>query len=222
MLFMATVLTVLLGVSYDEPKLVSFPTSDGGVVFANRFGEGDHAVILAHGGRFTKENWTDQALKLKDAGFQVLAIDFRGRGRSRAGSEPEGYYLDVLAAVRYLRSAGAHTVSVVGASFGGGAAAQAAVQARPGEIDGLVLLAHSPIPNPEKMKGRKLFIITRDDSRGEGIPRLPEFRQQFEEAPGPKDLVILEGSAHAQFIFETDQAERLMHEIVEFLSAPNR
>jgi hypothetical protein len=32
-------------------------------------------------------------------------------------------------------------------------------------------------------------------------------------------LLVLEGSAHAQFIFATDQGERLMAEILRFLSA---
>ncbi len=40
----------------------------------------------------------------------------------------------VLAAVRYLHETGVKTVSVVGASFGGWAAAQAAVEAKQGEI----------------------------------------------------------------------------------------
>jgi hypothetical protein len=30
--------------------------------------------------------------------------------------------------------------------------------------------------------------------------------------------VILDGAAHAQFLFETDQGERLLSEIVRFLS----
>jgi esterase/lipase len=112
-------------------------------------------------------------------------------------------YLDVLAAVSYLRQTGAKTVSVVGGSFGGGAAAQASVVSAAGEIDRLVLLAPSAIDEPERMKGRKLFI-----------------REQYERTPEPKELVILEGSAHAQFIFETDQGERLMREILRFLTAP--
>jgi len=36
--------------------------------------------------------------------------------------------------------------------------------------------------------------------------------------PEPKELVVLKGSAHAQFIFETDQGERLLGEIIRFLS----
>lgn len=207
------------------PELVSFPTEDGGLVYADLYGAGDRGVVLAHGGRFTKESWEKQARVLAEAGFRVLAIDFRGRGRSRGGararSRDDGARFDVLAAVRYLRRAGAKTVSVVGASFGGGAAAEASAEARPGEIDRLVLLAHSLIDEPGKMKGRKLFILSRDDFSGDNrIPRLPKIRDQYERAPGPKEMVFLEGSAHAQLIFETGQGERLMREILRFLTEP--
>lgn len=209
----------------ESPELVSFPTQDGGLTYANLYGKGDRGVVLAHGGRFTKESWEKQARILVKAGFRVLAIDFRGRGQSRGGAKTQppddGVRFDVLAAVRYLRQNGAKTVSVVGASFGGGAAAEASAEAKPGEINRLVLLAHSPIEKPEQMKGRKLFILTRDDFSGDNkIPRLPRIRDQYERAPQPKELVILEGSAHAQFMFETDQGERLMREILRFLSEP--
>lgn len=208
-----------------QPAHVSFPTQDGGLVHADLYGEGRRGVVLAPGGRFNKESWAKQARVLAKAGFRVLAIDFRGRGQSRGGTQTQapdgGVSLDVLAALRYLRRTGAKTVSVVGASFGGGAAAEASTVAGPGEIDRLILLAHSPVERPERMKGRKLFILSRDDFSGENkIPRLPGIRDQYERAPGPKELVILDGSAHAQFIFETEQGERLMGEILRFLSGP--
>lgn len=209
----------------EPPEQVSFPTHDGGLIYANRYGKGSQGVVLAHGGRFNKESWEKQARVLVKAGFRVLTIDFRGRGRSRGGAQTpprdDGVRFDVLAAIRYLRKTGAKSVSVVGASFGGGAAAEASVEAEPGEIDRLVLLAHSPIDKPEQMKGRKLFILSRNDFSGDDkIPRLPKIRDQYERASGPKELVILEGSAHAQFLFETEQGERLMREILRFLSAP--
>jgi pimeloyl-ACP methyl ester carboxylesterase len=125
----------------------------------------------------------------------------------------------VLAAIRYLRKTGAKTVSLVGGSMGGGAAARALVEAQPGEVDRLVLLAALPDVPPEKLTGRKLFIVARDDADGTG-PRLPRIRGQYEKAPEPKELIILEGSAHAQFLFQTDQGERVMREIVQFLSRP--
>ena len=205
------------------PEHVSFPTQDGGVVHADMYGDGDRGVVLAHGGRFTKETWATQAQTMSKAGFRVLAIDFRGRGQSRGGSQAtsrDDVRFDVLAAVRYLHEIGVKTVSVVGASFGGWAAAQAAVEAAEGEIDRIVLLAASAIDEPERMKGRKLFITTRDDFSGNGVLRLPEIRDQYERAPEPKELLILEGSAHAQYIFETAQGQQLIREILRFLSEP--
>lgn len=207
-----------------EPRLVSFATSDGGLVHAHLYGESGRGVVLAHGGRFDKESWATQARTLSQAGFRVLAIDFRGYGDSRGGTRSadpyDGLELDVLAAVATLRQAGATSVSLVGGSMGGGAAAEASVVAEPGAIDRIVLLAHSPIEHPERMKGRKLFITCRDDPNADGSPRLTRIRDQYERAPEPKQLVILEGSAHAQFIFATDQGERLMEEILRFLSVP--
>lgn len=132
---------------------ISFPTQDGGVVFADIYGKGERGVVLAHGGRFNKESWAKQAPVLVKAGFRVLAIDFRGHGQSHAPqstSEEDGAEYDVLAAVRYLHNAGAKTVSVVGASFGGEAAADASIDAAPGEIDRLVLLAASTDRPPRK------------------------------------------------------------------------
>jgi pimeloyl-ACP methyl ester carboxylesterase len=64
-----------------------------------------------------------------------------------------------------------------------------------------------------------LFIVARDDRSGSG-PRLPDIQAQYEKAPQPKQLILLEGSAHAQFLFQTDQNARVMQEILRFLSAP--
>ncbi len=205
-------------------QLVSFPTLDGGIVYADLYGKGDRAVVLAHGGGrppFNKASWEKQARILEQAGFRVLATDFRGRGQSRGGTllpaGDDGYHFDVLAAVRYLRRNGAKTVSAVGASFGGGAAAEASMEA-PGEIERLVMLA-AATDNPERLLGRKLFIVARDDSNGDGL-RLPGIRACYEKTPGPKELIILNGSAHAQYLFQTDQGDQVMRDILKFLTAP--
>jgi pimeloyl-ACP methyl ester carboxylesterase len=215
------VLTAVLAAAtaLEAQDLVSFPTSDGGVVYADDYGAGERAVVLAHGGRFTKESWAEQAESLMTEGFRVLAIDFRGRGMSHGGpgSDGDDVHLDVLAAVQYLRNTGAQTISLVGASFGGWAVARAATELTAGEIDAVVLLAHSPIENPEAIHGRKLFVTTRGDFSGGGRLRLPDIREQYERASEPKRLVILEGSAHAQNIFDTEQGPRLLREIVQFL-----
>jgi len=219
-------LGLLAGAPIPGPQqLVSIPAPPGGPIQADLYGSGDRAVVLAHGGRFDKSSWQKQARVLTDAGFRVLAIDFRAAVQARNGPEPPCLYdetclaADVLAAVRYLKSEGAKTVSIVGASLGGGAAAQASVEARDGEIDRIVLLAHMPIAAPEKMKGRKLFIVSRGDLGSGDVPRLAGIRDQYEKAPKPKELVVLDGSAHAQFIFDTPEGDRLMREIVRFLKA---
>jgi pimeloyl-ACP methyl ester carboxylesterase len=100
-------------------------------VFGDLYGAGERGIVLAHGGQFNKESWAKQAQTLATAGFQVLAIDFRGYGKSHGpgDSDPMDAPLqfDVLAAVRYLRENGAKNVSVVGGSMGGSAAGDASI-----------------------------------------------------------------------------------------------
>jgi pimeloyl-ACP methyl ester carboxylesterase len=203
-------------------KSVSFPTEDGGVVYADVYGESDRGIVLAHGGRFNKESWEKQAQTLASAGFRVLALDFRGYGKSRGPGDSEPMsaplHLDVLGAVRYLRKTGAKSVSVVGGSMGGGAAGDASMASQPGEIDRLVLLGATLNGPAEKLKSSTLFIVARDDASEDG-PRLPRILEQYAKAPQPKTLIILDGSAHAQILFQTDQGERVMREILHFLSA---
>jgi len=203
-------------------RTVSFSTQDGGIVYADIYGSGDRAVVLAHGGQFNKESWAKQAQILAIAGFQVLALDFRGYGKSHGPGDSDvlgaPLYLDVLAAVRYLRAHGAKKVSIVGGSMGGSAAGDASVASQPGEIDRLVLLGAAPNEPAEKLKSPILYIVARDDASGDG-PRLPGIRKQYEASPQPKELVVLEGSAHAQYLFQTDQGDRVMREILRFLTA---
>jgi pimeloyl-ACP methyl ester carboxylesterase len=94
----------------------------------------------------------------------------------------------------------------------------ASIASRPGEIDRVVFLGSAPNGPAEKLKSATVFIVARDDASGDG-PRLPGIQAKYEKAPEPKELIILEGSAHAQFLFQTDQAERVMREILRFLSA---
>ena len=213
---------ILFARAIPAQQTVSFLTDDGGEVYADVYGGGIHGVVLAHGGQFNKESWKKQATILATAGFHVLAIDFRGYGPSRGPGQSSPMdaplYFDVLAAVRYLRKIGAKSVSVVGASMGGWAAGEASIRSEPGEIDRIVFLGSAPLGSAEKLKARSLFIVARDDTSEDG-PRLPGIRAQFEKTPEPKQLIIVDGSAHAQFLFQTGQGEKVMREILDFLSA---
>jgi pimeloyl-ACP methyl ester carboxylesterase len=204
-------------------QAASFSTQDGGRICGDLYGKGKRGVVLAHGGRFNKESWRDEARTLVSTGFSVLAIDFRGFGCSsgpgQADFDKAPFENDVLAAVRYLKANGAKTVSVVGGSFGGAAAGDASIKSVAGEIDRIVFLGAAPNLSAANLKSRALFIVARDDSNDAG-PRLPGIRAQYDKAPQPKELIVLEGSAHAQFLFRTDQANRVMREILRFLAAP--
>lgn len=214
---------VALATLLPAQQAVSFVAEDGGRVCADLYGGGEAAVVLAHGGRFNKESWRVQAQALVAKGFTVLAIDFRGFGCSSGPGQKDfdtaPFYRDVLAAVSYLKAHGAKTVSVVGGSFGGSAAGDASINSTPGVIDRVVFLGAAPNLPAEKLKSRTLFIVARDDGNSGGL-RLPGIQKQYEAAPGPKRLIVLPGSAHAQFLFQTDQADRVMQEMLQFLSAP--
>jgi pimeloyl-ACP methyl ester carboxylesterase len=219
--------TLLLAPSFAS-ETISFPAQDGGRVCADLYRPDAHsqshrAVVLAHGGRFQKESWRDQVPPLLSKGFEVLAIDFRGFGCSSGPGQKDfdnaPFHLDVLAAVHYLKQQGAKTVSVVGGSFGGGAAGDASIRSAPGEIERIVFLGGAPNLSAEKLKSRTLFIVARADANGDG-PRLPGIRAQYAKAPQPKELIVLDGSAHAQFLFQTEQRDRVVTEILRFLTAP--
>ena len=64
------------------------------------------------------------------------------------------------------------------------------------------------------------FVVARGDTTAAGVPRLVAIRDQYERAPSPKELVVLDGSAHAQLVFRTAEGDRLLGEILRFLGAP--
>lgn len=206
-------------------QLVRFPLPDRPIeIQADLYGSGTRGLVLAHGRRFHKESWNKQAQAFANSGFLVLAIGFRGDGLNPDGS-PGSFgstadnATDVLAAVSYLHRIGAKTVFAVGASMGGDAVGEADARSTPGNIARVVFLGSSGGDAPEKLSGRKLFIVARNDRSGSGL-RLPEISRNYARAPQPKKRVILDGSAHAQFLFDTDQGPRLLKEIVRFLSEP--
>jgi dienelactone hydrolase len=217
------VLAVALMASHaNAQQTITIPLPDGhSQIQADLYGSGPRGIVLAHGGRFGKESWAPQAQILAAKGFTVLAIQFRGDKKNPDGStSAEGAYpdnaVDVLAAVRYLHLKGLRSVSAIGGSLGGDAVGDADAAA-PGEFDRVVFLGSEGGSQPEKLTGRKLYLVARDDTSGDG-KRLPGIKANFARAPQPKKLVIVDGSAHAQYLFGTPEGERVMNEILQFVS----
>jgi pimeloyl-ACP methyl ester carboxylesterase len=204
----------------QRPVTIALP-NQGGQIRGDLYGSGSRGLVLAHGGRFNKESWAAQAPVFANVGFTVLAINFRGDrvnpdgSPSAEGSDADNA-ADVLAAVRYLHGIGVKNVSAVGGSLGGDAVGEADVQARPGEIDRVVFLASSGGDEPERLKGRKLFIVARGDVGPDG-PRIKAIQEHYARAPQPKKLIVVEGTAHAQYLFPTEQGPQVLREILRFM-----
>jgi hypothetical protein len=162
-------------------RVVKFRTLDGlhlTGTLASPDQPGDRAVVLVHGGGVTREEggfFTRLAAGLGAAGVASLRFDLRGHGDSEGRQEDltlAAILNDIRAALEWLRrSSGARRLSLLGASFTGGACTYYAAK-RAAEIDRLVLL------NPQ-LNYKKRTIDSRaywnDDQLGE-----PEARQLSE------------------------------------------
>ncbi len=76
-------------------------------------------VLLLHGGIGSTRDWARVATALVDAGFQAIAVDCRGRGRSTWGDLPITYTLMASDALGVLDHLEIERTNVVGKSDGG-------------------------------------------------------------------------------------------------------
>ena len=110
-----------------------FKTEDGIDIEALYWDAGtEKSILLLHMMPATKESWIDFAEKLVAQGFNVLAPDFRGHGRSSGGDyktftpeDHQKYYRDAVAAANFLELQQPDTlVALGGASIGANIALQ--------------------------------------------------------------------------------------------------
>lgn len=106
----------------------------------------ERAVVLVHGGGVTREEggfFTRLASGLGEAGVASLRCDLRGHGESEGRQEEMtlcAHLNDIRAAIDHVHdSTEVTTVSLLGASFGGGLCAYYAAK-HPGQLARLVLL----------------------------------------------------------------------------------
>lgn len=101
----------------DDVGHHTIPTHDGGSLHVVERGQG-RPLVLLHGIMLNAELWSPQLHGLAD-GFRVLAVDLRGHGRSRAGTD--GYGMEVLGrdVATILTELDLHNALVVGHSMGG-------------------------------------------------------------------------------------------------------
>ena len=78
----------LCAVSSAAQEHVTFPTQDGGLVYADLYGQSERGVVLAHGGTIgaPTNNSTKRAnrhIRRRRRAFVCWRFDFRGHGESR-------------------------------------------------------------------------------------------------------------------------------------------
>jgi dienelactone hydrolase len=210
---------------------VSFDAADGVRLTGTVFGEGPVGVVLAHMGRGgdTQADFYPLARALAGRGYVALTYNRRGvcdasRRRCSDGSDDyERSWKDVVGAAGFVRSRGATTVVLIGASIGAMASLYAAVSHRIApaaliEIGG-VNHASGYDFSREQLRGLaapKLFISSADDIYG-GAEAAREWHGW---ARGPNQLEILPGAAHGTDMLRQGEptARPLTRLVLRFLS----
>ena len=199
----------------DSAQTVSLTTSDGVAIACDYWpGEREPAYLIAHG--FTGSSRNPKVRRIcaqfAGTGAAVLALDFRGHGRS-AGCSTLGELEvhDLAAVVAFLRDQGHVAVAVVGWSMGGSVALRYAGLG--GDVDAVVSisspghwwergttamrLVHWAV---ETRLGRlltRLAMGTRLATSGWSV--LPESPVEVVAAIAPRPLLIVHGDADRFF-----------------------
>lgn len=209
----------------SDSRQVSFPAADGVRLEGRVFGDGSSAVVLSHMRPSDQTSWFRFAARLADAGYLVLTYDFRGYcpggegGCSQGSRDIAAMWQDVVGAIEFVRSRGATSVSLVGASMGGTASLVAASRegvdvravialSAPASIEGLVVDG----PLLSRVSVGKLFIA----GVGDGVAA-SDAESLHAQAPPPKRVAIVPADDHGTDLLTGSQAEVVRRLIETYL-----
>jgi pimeloyl-ACP methyl ester carboxylesterase len=203
--------------SEDLPSAVEFPSAEGTLLSAHRFGDGPDWVILAHMFPTDQTSWFTLAGALASRGYSALTFDFRGYGGSHGVKEIFKIDRDLEAAVHFARANGARRIVLIGASMGGTAALKvAAVE----PVDGVIALSppmtffglssEEALP---KIRAPKLFLVSAEEMN----VSVQSVRNQFKKTPDPKEMEVVPGAAHGSRMLEGDRKGEVEKKILTFL-----
>lgn len=196
---------------------ISFQTEDGWTIYGslrrprNTKSPRAPGVVLVHSNLSDHHVFDDLERALATAGFAVLNIDFRGRGKSRGkGSyfdlsleERDKGYLDVRAALDFLASqqgVDAEQIAIVATSIGVKYAMRAA--SSDSRITSFVVLGGLPEPSEvEKASFPFLFVSN------QGVPQIADaFRESYKATKNRgSQLLKYEGGAVGYQLFQIDE-----------------
>lgn len=214
-------------------------TKDGVRIYADYYKgreSNSPAVVLLHMMPATKESWHEFASKLQQSGFQALAIDFRGHGKSISKNGQEIDYrkfgdadhqkkiIDVETAINFFteNSITLKQISLVGASIGANLSMQ--YMSEHPEIKAGVAL--SPGLNYRGVETEKYILKF---SQNQSIYLLAggasdeysteTIKQLYKTATCKKQLKVVKNKGHGTDLFIADP--KLMDEIIEWLKNIN-
>ncbi len=197
---------------------VEFQTEDGVKIIGHFYQakESKYAGILLHMMPAIKESYSELAKRLQDAGYSVLAIDFRGHGESInsvkgvlnyknfTDKEHQEYIYDVKAASEYLKKRGfpIENQFLIGASIGANIALQ--FLSLNSEIKAVVLI--SPGLNYRGIKIED-FLKKEMDSKILVITGIKDLQSAssldlFKNVTPSSTLITLDSDAHGTDLFE--------------------
>lgn len=216
---------------------VGFRTRDGVRLEGKVWGDGQVGIVFSHmgGAGDDQADWYPLARALAGRGYAALTYNRRGvcpgRGDGCSGGADDlrRSWQDVVAADRFLRSRGARSTVLVGASIGAMSSLRAAEQ---GHVDPVALVELAGVNHLSgydfakaeiaRIGGAKLFISAADDAYG-GDDAAREWHRW---ARGPKELEVLDGYAHGTELLEAGEptARAVTRLIVRFIErhAPPR
>lgn len=173
-------------------------------------------------------------------GVSVLAVDYRGYGKSEGSPDEQGVYTDADAAYRYLieaRRFEPKNIFIYGQSLGSAVATDLASRRESGGL----IIESSFTSGREVARGsfRIPFLEYVPSSRFDSLAKIARVRapvlvihgkldplfpftmgqRLYEAAPGPKSLWIVEGAGHDD-VFQT-AGERYIERLKKFLEIPS-
>jgi dienelactone hydrolase len=204
---------------------VNFTTDDGiklaGTLYLPENNNGI-AVILSHQGTIGADQttWQPFAELISKKGFIALTYDFRGRGKSEGTLVFTLLFDDLLAAIDYANSRGFSRIVCIGASMGGNATLQVALQKN---LEGIALVCCTlpyglSLEDLKRITIPKLFICTEDDTADGILTFLATTMQvMYDNSPEPKQIKIFPGTEHGTLIFDSDNGNEFRDLLLDFL-----
>jgi pimeloyl-ACP methyl ester carboxylesterase len=210
---------------------VIFDAADGVRLTGKVFGEGPVGVVLAHMGRGgdTQADFYPLARELAERGYLALTYNRRGvcdasaRTCSQGSDDYASSWQDVVGAAEFVRSRGATTLVLIGASIGAMASLHAAVshQVQPAALIEIGGVNHASGYDFSREQLRaldcaKLFVSSKDDV----YAGADAAREWYGWANEPKQLEILPGAAHGTDMLRRGEptARPLLELVVRFLT----